>query len=229
MSDSARPDASELLQRIPNPARLYPRGAGAPQQPAGGTGAPAGTGTPATGAKAPSLPPQDVESGLRPVAVAAARPQAKPPLRPAAPAQPSGFQRVLDMARVVMPLAQKLLPLLEGNVASAVSNVLAPRSQTSHPVSLAPIEDSLVKIRLDHREMRDQLAEQNSSLQRVADQLEKVKEATDRNTLEQQELMDNLHRMRKKVVIYAWIGLGLLAAAIAANVIVFLRIQRILP
>ncbi len=133
------------------------------------------------------------------------------------------------MARVVMPLAQKLLPLLEGNVASAVSNVLAPRSQTSHPVSLAPIEDSLVKIRLDHREMRDQLAEQNSSLQRVADQLEKVKEATDRNTLEQQELMDNLHRMRKKVVIYAWIGLGLLAAAIAANVIVFLRIQRILP
>jgi len=133
------------------------------------------------------------------------------------------------MARVVMPLAQKLLPLLEGNVASAVSNVLAPRSQPSYPVSLAPIEDSLVKIRLDHREMRDQLAEQNSSLQRVADQLDKVKEATDRNTLEQQELLEDLHRMRKKVMVYAWVGIGLLAAAIAANVIVFLRIQRILP
>ena len=135
----------------------------------------------------------------------------------------------MDMARVVMPLAQKLLPLLEGNVASAVSNVLMPRTQASHPVNLAPLEDSLVKIRLDHREMRDQLTEQSSSLQRMADQLEKVKEAMDRNTLEQQELMDDLLRMRKKVMIYAWIGIGLLTAAIVANVIVFLRIQRILP
>ena len=214
MSDFARPETGEPIQRMPNPAELYPRGAGS-QQPAG--------------AKEP-LPPPSVERILQPVpAPAAHAPQPRPGRSVPATPKPSGFQRVVDMARVVMPLAQKLLPLLEGNVASAVSNVLAPRPQTSHPVDLAPIEDALVKMHAEHRAMRGKLEEQNSSLQRVADQLDKVKEATDRNTLEQQELMDDLHRMRKKIMIYAWVGLGLLVAAIAANVFVFLRIQRILP
>jgi len=36
------------------------------------------------------------------------------------------------------------------------------------------------------------MGEQNSSLKRVEDQLEMVREATDRNTLEQQELLEDL-------------------------------------
>ena len=214
MSDLARPEAGEPLQRMPNPAELYPRSA-APPQPAG--------------AREP-MPPQNVERTLQPAPAPTVRaPQPKPGKNVAGAPRPSGFQRAMDAARVVMPLVQKLLPLLEGNVASAVSNVLTPRPQTSHAVNLEPIEDALVKMHVEHRAMRGKLEEQNSSLQRVADQLDKVKEATDRNTLEQQELMDDLHRMRKKIMIYAWVGLGLLVAAIAANVFVFLRIQRILP
>ncbi|MDE3188133.1 MAG: hypothetical protein KGM96_11525 [Acidobacteriota bacterium] len=212
MSDLARPESGDPVQRMPNPAELYPRSA-APPQPAA--------------AREP-LPPQGVERTLQPVPAARA-PQPRPVKRSSGTQQPSGFQRAMDLVRIAMPLVQKLLPLVEGNVASAVSNVLAPRPQAPHPVNLEPIEDALVKMHLEHREMRSQLEQQNSSLQRVADQLDKVKEATDRNTLEQQELMDDLHRMRKKLMVYAWVGLGLLGAAIAANVIVFLRTQRILP
>lgn len=216
MSDLARPEAGEPLQRMPNPAELYPRGATAPQ--------PAGA-----GAKEPMMPPQAVERILRPLPAAApVRAQAKPTQRAPGGTQHPGFKRTMDLVRTVMPVVQKLLPLLDGNVAAVVSNVLAPRPQASHPVNLAPVEYALEKMQVEHKEMRSQLVEQNSSLKRVADQLEQVKEATDRNTLEQQELMGDLHRMRKKVMAYAWVGLGLLAVAIAANVILFLRIQRLL-
>lgn len=213
MSDSARPAPGEPFHRMPDPAELHPRGAGASQ---------------AESAKE-ALPPQGIERSLRPVPAPPERPLVKPPLRISNPAQPSGMQRAMDLIRGVLPVVQKVLPLLDGNVASVVANVLAPRPQTPRPVNLAPIEDVLGKMHMEQRELRSQIAEQNTSILRVADQLEKVKEATDRNTLEQQELMDDLHRMRKKMVVYAWVGMGLLAIAIAANVVLFLRIQRILP
>ncbi len=212
MSDPARPVPAEPIQRMPDPAELHPRGAAPPQ--AGSREA---------------LPTQGAERNPRPVPTAPLRLPQRPSAPLSRPSQPSGFQRAVDLFRGVLPVVQKVLPLLDGNVASVVSNVLAPRPQTPRPVNLAPIEDALDKLHTGQREMRIQMAEQSSSLLRVADQLEKVKEATDRNTLEQQELMDDLQRMRKKFIIYAWAGLGLLAAAIAANVILFMRIQHVLP
>lgn len=212
MSDPARPVTGEPFHRMPDPAELHPRGTGT-QPPAGPREA---------------LPPQGVERSLSPVTAPPERPQVRPQ-RVARPAQPSGFQRAMDFVRGALPVVQKVLPLLDGNVASVVSNVLTPRSQAQRPVNLAPIEDALGKLHIEQREMRSQIAEQNSSLLRVADQLEKVKEATDRNTLEQQELMDDLHRMRKRLMIYASVGLSLLAIAIAANILLFLRLQHLLP
>jgi hypothetical protein len=149
----------------------------------------------------------------------------------AAAQQPSGFQRALGAVRGVAGVMQKILPLLDGgSVAYAVSSLLAPRSPSPGPAAnLAPVEDALVKLHAEQREMRGQIGEQNTSLKRVADQLEMVKEATDRNTLEQQELVDDLHSMRRKVTVFAWVGLGLLAVSIVVNVVLFLRLQRVLP
>ena len=213
MSDPARPEAGDPIRRMQKPDEPYLRGAGA---------------SPSAGTREP-LPSQAAEPVLRPMPAPLTRAGVKTAARPSSAAQPSGFQRALDLVRGVLPVVQKVLPLLDGNVASAVSNILAPHPQSSQPASLAPIENALDRIQLEHRAMRTQMAEQNSSLQRVADQLEKVKEATDRNTLEQQELMDDLQRIRKRMKTYAWIGIGLLTAALALNVILFLRIQHILP
>ena len=71
--------------------------------------------------------------------------------------------------------------------------------------------------------------EQNTSLKRVEDQLEMVREATDRNTLEQQELLEDLKTFGNKVKMVVIIALGLVAIGVLLNLILYLHIQRVLP
>jgi hypothetical protein len=146
--------------------------------------------------------------------------------------EPSGVQRAMNAFRAVMPVVQRLLPLLEGNVLTAISNVLTPRPQAPPPapkVDLAPLESSLTELQTQHRGLRDQVVEQNATLKRVEDQLEFVREATDRNTLEQQELLEDLKLFSRKVKIFAAIGIGMLVIGIVLNLLLFLHIQRVLP
>jgi len=131
-----------------------------------------------------------------------------------------------------MPFVHKMLPLLDGNIASALGNLLAPRPPAPPPapvVNLEPIEDNLIALKAQQRDLRNQIAEQNSSLKRVEDQLEMVREATDRNTLEQQELMEDLKAVGGKVNFVAVIALLLLAVSIALNVLLYVHISRVLP
>ena len=156
---------------------------------------------------------------------------------PGSPAaeRPTGFQRAVGALRVALPFMQRLLPLLDGNVGTTVSNILAPHPQSSAAsaaagaVNLAPIQDSLAELHTRHQELLDQLAEQNTSLKRVEDQLEMVREATDRNTLEQQELLDDLKNFSNKAVIFAIVASVLLGASIVFIALLFLRMQRLLP
>jgi hypothetical protein len=146
-------------------------------------------------------------------------------------ANPEGFslQRTLIQA---MPLVQKLLPLIDGNIATFVSNLLVPRPPApppAPPVNLEPIENNLVALRTQQRDLRNQIVEQNSTLKRVEDQLEMVREATDRNTLEQQELMEDLKAVGSRVNRLAALALLLLAASIVLNVMLYLHISRVLP
>jgi len=142
-----------------------------------------------------------------------------------------GFDRAVNAIRSALPFVQRILPLLDGNFATAISNVLTSHHQAPPPppVNLAPIEDSLDELKTQHAELREQVMEQNSSLKRVEDQLEMVREATDRNTLEQQELMEDLKVVGNKVNVVALIALGLLAVSIILNIVLYLHIQRVLP
>jgi hypothetical protein len=162
--------------------------------------------------------------------------QAPPPGRalgaPPAEEPSSSLQRAISAVRSFLPIVQRVLPLLDGNIASAISNLVAPRPQASAPppkVDLAPLEDGLASLQTQHRELRDQVMEQNTSLKRVEDQLEMVREATDRNTLEQQELLEDLKAFGNKVKMVVIIALGLVAIGVLLNVILYLHIQRVLP
>ena len=150
-----------------------------------------------------------------------------------APAEhPSTLQRAVNAIRVALPFVQRILPLLDGNIATTVSNILTPHPPAPPPpppVNLAPIEDSLAELQTLHRDLRDQVADQNSSLKRVEDQLEMVREATDRNTLEQQELLEDLKTVGNKVNVVAAIAIGLLAISILINLLLYMHIQRVLP
>jgi len=145
----------------------------------------------------------------------------------------SGLQRAVNALRMALPLVQRVIPMLEGNVANTVAKVLAqhphPQTPPPPPVNLVPLENGLAELQAEHRELRNQVIEQNSSLKRVEDQLDMVREATDRNTLEQQELLEDLKSVGNKVNIVALVGLGLLAASILLNLILYLHIQRVLP
>jgi hypothetical protein len=141
----------------------------------------------------------------------------------------SGFQRAVGALRLAMPFVQRILPLLDGNVATTVSNILSPHAAQPVPVNLAPIEDGLAELQAGHRDLREQVMEQNGSLKRVEDQLEMVREATDRNTLEQQELLEDLKAVSNKMNTLAFIALGLLVVSVGLNIILYLHILRVLP
>lgn len=169
-----------------------------------------------------------------------ARPTAPPPGRtlsttpvPNAEAEASSaMQWIMGAVKQAVPFLQRLLPLVEGNIATATSNALASRPHTPPPaprIDLQPIEAGLAELQGQQRELRDQLLEHNTSLKRVEDHLDMVREATDRNTLEQQELIEDLKAMGNKVNLLALLLLALLVISVLLNLFLFLHIQRVLP
>ena len=212
------PQSVESIDRGPVPARgavPRPRAIGSPL-PTGGASRPAFT---------------NAQSYVRPIAPAAADRS----LPGAAPSEEfSGVQRAVSAVRAILPLAQRLLPLLDGNIATTIASLFAPRPHPAAPapapkIDLAPLEASLGALQTQHRSLRDQVAEQNTALRRVEDRLDMVREATDRNTLEQQELLEDLKSFSNKVKVVGLIGLGLVGVAFLLNLILFLHIQRVLP
>jgi hypothetical protein len=148
-------------------------------------------------------------------------------------AQSPGVRRAVNILRSVLPLAQRLLPLLDGNIGTTVSNFIAPRPQPTAPqppakLDLAAIEDSLAGLRSQQRSLRLQVTEQNASLRRIEDQLEKMREATNRNTLEQQELLEDLRSFGKKVKIVVIFALVLAAAGFGITLVLFLRLNNVI-
>lgn len=158
-----------------------------------------------------------------------ARAVENPPARPAAP---SKMQRTMNILRSTLPFVQRLLPLLDGNVGTALSNLAAPQTKPEPPakkLDLTPLEDSLTELRSQQHSLRLQVIEQNMSLKRVEDHLEMVREATDRNTLEQQELMEDLKTVGTKINFFAVLVLVMLAGSVLLNILLYLHLSRILP
>jgi hypothetical protein len=165
------------------------------------------------------------------------RTQIPPPGRalsvPAAsdPDHSSGMQWFAGVMKQAVPFVQKLLPLIDGQIATAVANLLA-RPYTPPPaprIDLQPIENSVSDLQLQQANFKDQLADQNTALKRVEDHLQMVREATDRNTLEQQELIEDLKTMSSRMNRVALLILILLVISVLVNLSLFLHIQRVLP
>jgi hypothetical protein len=166
-------------------------------------------------------------------------PQTGSPAASYAPGDPNapktGIQRAFDALRSTIPLVQKLLPLIDGNIASAVGALMAPHAHPAPPpqpaqvrVDLEPVERGLAEVRNSNRELRNQIAEQATQFKRVEDQLDRVREATDRNTLEQQELVEDLRTVGSRISTFAMVGLLLLAISLGLNIYLIVQLQHIL-
>lgn len=156
---------------------------------------------------------------------------------PAGPAEPendsSGGQRAMNVLKQALPLMQKLLPLIDGNIAMALGNLLTPRPQSHVQVDLTPLESQVSRMQVVnqnlHQDLRSHIAEHNTALKHVEDQLEMVKEASDRNTLEQQEMIEDMRAIGNKVNIFAAILFGLLLVSVLLNLFLFMHIRQVLP
>ena len=160
---------------------------------------------------------------------------ATPPDRALAGSSPArqrtGFQRAMSAARIALPLVQRILPLLDGNIASAVYNVLAqpPTHPPAPPVNLEPIEDCLIDLQNLHRNLQNQVLEQNSTLRRIEDQLDTVRDAVARNAQAQNELHEELKAVNAKINIFAFFILCLLGVSALLSVVLYLQMRHILP
>jgi hypothetical protein len=142
----------------------------------------------------------------------------------------SGLHRALNAVRSTIPLVQRLLPLLEGNFANALGALINPQPHAPAPVQvdMEPVERGLAEVRNSNRELKTQVQEQGTTLKRVEDQLERVREATDRNTLEQQELVEDLRAVGSRISTFAIIGIALLVISLGLNVYFLIELQHIL-
>jgi hypothetical protein len=142
---------------------------------------------------------------------------------------PSTLHRTIHALRRVVPLVQRLLPLLDGNVAATVVNVLTSQSASpAPPVNLAPVEEGVTKLRAQNRELHDQLDEQNLALKRLEQHLEAVREAADRSALEQRQLLGALKKRGQKLNVFAFVALALLIISVLLNLALVLHLERAL-
>jgi len=195
---------------------------------AGMTTPPSRTTAPPVTAAASAPPTIDMDPRRGEAIPAAARALAAQP----AESEASAMQRAMRALTAALPLLQRLAPMLEGNILSALANVIAPMPHAPpppKPVNLSSLEEGVGELKAQHRELRTQLQEHTTSMKRLSDQVELVRQATDRNTIEQQELIDELKAAGRKVNVVALLAFALLAASIAVNVYLYLQIHRLLP
>lgn len=152
---------------------------------------------------------------------------------PSAPAEDSSaMQRAMGILKQAAPIVARLLPLIDGNLVGAIGNLFSGRPHggpTQVTVDLAPVKNQLADLQAQQTELRSTLQEQTAGMKRVEDQLEMVREATDRNTLEQQELMEDLKSVGHKVNRIA-LGLSiLLLASLIINLYLYYYIRKVLP
>jgi hypothetical protein len=224
------PDLDLGVEGEPHPAELL---ANLLNADSGGARRAAGSGaTSVETAQPPATPrPQRIEE----VQAAARVFAAQPAPAPAQESDSSSLLRAVQAVRSAWPLIQRLLPLLDGNVITTVSNLLTskpaapPPPPPAKPVDIAPLESGIAELKAQQHELRGVVVDQDAVVKRLVEQLELVREATDRNTTEQQDLIDELKAAGRKLNVVAFLAFALLAASIALNIVLYFQIHRLLP
>lgn len=178
----------------------------------------------------PVEPPQ---SEAVPVAARALAAQPTGPTPSATGADPSSMERTLKAFGAALPTLQRLAPLLEGNALPALLGLLAPHPQAVHTphtsANQAVVESGLAELKAQQKELRGVFLDQDASLRRLTDQIQLTREATERNTLEQQEMIEELKSAGRKMNVVALLAFALLAGSIAVNVYLYFEIHKLLP
>jgi hypothetical protein len=153
----------------------------------------------------------------------------------AAPRQDAtGLGRAVAMVSAALPMVQRVLNLIDGRKTDSVAKASAEKSQTAIAVAAKPqvdlsaITSGLSVLKTQQNELREQVVEQNATLMQIAGRLEQVREATHRNIQEQKELIEDLKAVGSRINLVAVMGLSLLAISVAVELLLYLRIVKVL-
>jgi hypothetical protein len=150
---------------------------------------------------------------FRPASTALARPM---------PPKPTRLERAMSVARTVLPIVGKMLPLLEGNVVGAASNLFANRPM--HEVDLKPLEESISRLQSDHRALAFHSGEQKRALQRLEDDFATLQDAVQKNAADQAELIEHVAKLAKRTSSFMRLVTILLVISILFTVLLCVRI-----
>jgi hypothetical protein len=173
-------------------------------------------------------PPGEPATIIRPARTLESSPAPGPKPAPTALARhtpkPTTFERAVGMAKTVLPLVGKMLPLLEGNVVSAASNLLLNRPD----VDLKPLEDSIASLQADQRALTFLTSEQKRALHRLEDEFDAVKEAVQKNAAEQAELIEGVAKLAKRTSSFMRLVIILLVLSMLFTALLCVRIAYII-
>ncbi|HMG85467.1 MAG TPA: hypothetical protein VK574_06970 [Terracidiphilus sp.] len=161
----------------------------------------------------PPAPKPGPRPSPRPTTTALARPT---------PPKPTKLERAISVARTVLPIVGKMLPLLEGNVVSAASNLFANRPM--HEVNLKPLEESISRLQSEHRALAFHSGEQKRALQRLEDDFTVVQEAVQKNAADQAELIEHVAKLAKRTSSFMRLVTILLVVSILFTALLCVRI-----
>jgi hypothetical protein len=153
---------------------------------------------------------------------------------PSKPAMPSGIvhppqrssalDKTVSVLRTVLPIAQKVLPLIDGQIGTVVSNLIAPQASPRQVAqSLLPLQEGLAQLEKQQVELRAQATGQNAALKHIDEQIAVLGKLAGDTAEKQRNLADSLEKTRRKITVFAIAGLLLLAGLLALNVILLLR------
>ena len=108
--------------------------------------------------------------------------------------------RSLMHLKLLLPYVSKLLPILDGNFSNALAPAPAAKldlSEIHHAVET--VNRGFLDLQAGNRDIKTQVQEQSTQLKRIDDQLLKLRDSTERNTMEHQELVEDLRSASKLV------------------------------
>lgn len=144
--------------------------------------------------------------------------------------RPSKLEKTIGVLRAMLPLAQKVLPLLDGQIGTAVSNLIGPQATPRQIAqTLLPLQEGLAHLEKQHVELRTHVAGQSAALKQIDEQLEAVRNLTEEAAEEQRNLTDGMEKIRRRVNTVAVAGLVLLAAVVVLNVVLLVHFWRVIP
>jgi hypothetical protein len=142
------------------------------------------------------------------------------------PPKPGKLERAISVAKTVLPIVGNLLPLLEGNVVGAASNLIGNRQASE--VDLKPLEEAITALQSDQRALTFHTSEQKRAIRHLEDEFTVLQEAVQKHSADQAELAEQLVKVAKRLSGFMRLVIILLIVSILFTTLLVVRIAYIL-